>query len=422
MFIDKVKIFIKGGNGGDGTVSFYTEKYVSNGGPDGGDGGDGGNIVFLVDDRKTSLGDFRHGQVYRAEDGARGDSSFCHGKTGKDLIIVVPRGTVVKDEETGGVLADLFDDGAKIVALKGGRGGKGNARFKNSRRQAPSFAQSGVKVDKKAVILELKTIADVGLVGFPNVGKSTLLSVLSNARPKIANYHFTTLSPNLGVSQYYDNHFTIADIPGLIEGAADGLGLGHDFLRHIERTRAIVHVVDISSTDGRNPVEDYKAINKELKAYSLVLAKAPQIVVLNKSDVLDEKALEKAIKTFSTKTKIFDPIIVSGATNQGLDELKKRIFELLKILPKLAPLEYEPYVYPDRDTSEFEIIKTPEGFEIFGGMIDELARNVTLDNPDSMRYFQKRLKLSGVYKALRKAGVKEGDTVQILDIEFEYRE
>ena len=419
MFIDKVKIFIKAGDGGDGTVSFYTEKYVSNGGPDGGDGGDGGDIVFKVDDRKTSLGDFRHGQTYRAECGFRGDSSFCMGKRGKDLTIIVPRGTIVRDEETGGVLADLFDDGATVVALKGGRGGKGNARFKNSRRQAPTFAQSGVKVEKRSVILELKTIADASLVGFPNVGKSTLLSVISNARPKIANYHFTTLSPNLGVSSYYDNYFTVADIPGLIEGAGEGNGLGHDFLRHIERTRLIVHVVDIGGVEGRCPVADYKQINAELKIYSEVLASLPQVVVLNKCDLLTD---DKPIADFKKRTKIKDIVKLSGATLQGLDELKQAIVEKLKDLPPLAPLEFEEFRYPDRDTSQFEIVKTDVGFEIFGGMIDELARNVTLDNPDSLRYFQKRLKLNGVFKALRRAGIAEGDTVQIMDIEFEYTE
>jgi len=416
MFIDKVKIFIKSGDGGNGTVSFYTEKYISNGGPDGGDGGDGGDIVFMSDDRKTSLGDFRTNSKYKAEPGGRGESSFCHGKSGKDLVIVVPRGTIVRDEETGGILADLFDDNASIVALKGGRGGKGNARFKSSRRQAPSFAQNGVRIEPRAVILELKTIADVGLVGLPNVGKSTLLSVVSAARPKIANYHFTTLSPNLGVANYHGNHFTVADIPGLIEGAADGLGLGHNFLRHIERTRLIVHVVDISGIEGRDPVQDFKTINEELKAYSPVLASAPQIVALNKSDLLQD---DTAVKNFIKKTKT-NPILISGASVQGIQDLLKAVHEKLQTLPPLAPLEFEPFEYPDRDTSQFEIIKTEEGYEICGGMIDELSRNVVLDNPDSLRFFQKSLKNRGVFKALRKAGVKEGEHVQIMDIEFEY--
>jgi len=421
MFIDKVKLFIKAGDGGDGVVSFYTEKYISNGGPDGGDGGNGGNIVFMADDRKTSLGDFRHGQVLRAEHGARGEPSYCQGKTGKDLIVVVPRGTIVRDFETGGILADLFDDGAKIVALKGGRGGKGNARFKNSRRQAPNFAQLGVKIEQKAVVLELKTIADVGLIGFPNVGKSTLLSVVTRAQPKIANYHFTTLSPNLGVAKFYDTHFTVADIPGLIEGASQGAGLGLDFLRHIERTRMLVHVVDISGTEGRDPVTDFKTINKELKEYSVVLAAAPQIVVLNKCDIMGEDELKKAIASFSKKTKT-TPIAISGITRSGLDELLKQVVQTLEKIPPLAPLEYEPFEYAPRDTTEYDIIPTEDGFEIVGGMMDELQRNVVLDNPDSVRYFQKRLKEEGVIKALRKAGVKEGDTIRILDVEFEYSE
>ncbi|MCL2797401.1 MAG: GTPase ObgE [Firmicutes bacterium] len=419
MFIDKVKIFIKPGNGGDGAVSFYTEKYVAKGGPDGGDGGKGGDIVFLADDRKTSLADFRFTQAFRAEDGARGSSTYCHGKGGKDLVIKVPRGTIIRDEETGGILADMFADGASLTAIRGGTGGKGNARFKSSRRQTPTFAQMGVKTEEKAIILELKTIADVGLVGFPNVGKSTLLSVISSARPKIANYHFTTLSPVLGIVQYYDHYFTVADIPGLIEGAADGAGLGHDFLRHIERTRLIVHVIDIGSADGRDPVKDYRAINAELKKYSEVLSCAPQIVVLNKCDLLSD---EKPVLRFKKLTKT-EPIKITGAIAEGTDALIAAIYEVLKDLPPLKPLEFEPFEYAERDTSEFDVVKIGEGeFEVFGGMIDELARNVTLNNPDSLRFFHKRLKEEGVLKSLRRHGVKNGDTVHMLDIEFEYTE
>ena len=419
MFIDKVRILIKPGNGGSGTVSFYTEKYISKGGPDGGDGGKGGDIIFEADDRKTSLAEFKFTHAFRAEDGQRGSAKYCHGKGGKDLVIKVPRGTIIRDEETGGVLADMFSDGARITAIRGGTGGKGNARFKSSRRQTPTFAQTGVITPEKAIILELKTIADVGLVGFPNVGKSTLLSVISSARPKIANYHFTTLSPNLGVVRYYDNFFTVADIPGLIEGAADGAGLGHDFLKHIERTRLIVHVVDIGGADGRDPAADYKIINAQLKKYSETLASAPQIVVLNKCDLLND---DKPVARFKKLTKTA-PLKIIGAIAEGTDALIAAIYEKLKELPPLKPLEFEPFEYALRDTSEFEVIKTGDGeFEVFGGMIEELARNVMLDNPDSLRYFQKRLKDEGVLKALRKHGVKDGDTVHMMDVEFDYSE
>jgi GTP-binding protein len=415
MFTDKVKIFIKAGDGGDGAVSFYTEKYVSDGGPDGGDGGNGGDVVFIADDRKASLADFKANQHFKAEAGERGMPKYCHGKGGKDLVIKVPRGTIVSDALTGGILADLFLDGESVAALKGGAGGKGNARFKSSRRRTPTFSQSGVKTEERAVILELKTIADAGLVGFPNVGKSTLLSVISSARPKIANYHFTTLSPNLGAVKYYDNYFTVADIPGLIEGAADGLGLGHDFLKHIERTRLIVHVVDISGVEGRDPAEDYKTINAELKSYSEILAAAPQIVVLNKCDLADDKAAGRFEKKLKVKT-----VKVSGATGEGIDKLIKEIYEVLKTLPPPEPIKFEPFVYEKRDTTGFEIIKTgAREYEVFGGLIDELARNVVFDNPDSFRYFQKRLKDDGVNKALKKAGASDGDTIRMMDIEFD---
>ncbi|MCL2375499.1 MAG: GTPase ObgE [Firmicutes bacterium] len=419
MFIDKVKIHIKAGNGGNGIVSFYTEKYVAKGGPDGGDGGKGGSIIFKADDRKTSLIDFRGGQRFKAEDGFRGEHKYRHGKGGKDLVIKVPRGTIVRDFESDGVLADLFDDGAEVIALQGGFGGKGNARFKSSRRRTPSFAQSGAKTEEKCVVLELKTIAEIGLIGFPNVGKSTLLSVISSAQPKIANYHFTTISPNLGVVQYYDNSFTVADIPGLIEGAADGLGLGHAFLRHIERTRVLVHVIDISGSENRDPVEDYFIINKELKKYGEEVANAPQIVVLNKCDLLQD---DKPVKNFIKKTKT-QPLQIIGAIGEGTDKLVAAMFSKLKELPPLAPLEYEPFEYAPKSRTGFEIIKTDENeFEIFGGLIDELARNVTLDSLDSLRYFQKKLKEEGVFKQLKKEGMVEGDTVRIMDIEFEYVE
>lgn len=419
MFTDIQKIFIKAGDGGDGCTSFYTEKYVSNGGPDGGDGGKGGNVVFKADARKNSLIDFRYSQHFKAEPGARGEGRYCNGKCGKDVVIVVPRGTIIRDAQTGGIIADMFEDGQTVTVLEGGKGGKGNSRFKSSRRQAPRFSQCGEKAPEHSVILELKTIADVGLVGFPNVGKSTLLSVVSAAKPKIAGYHFTTLSPNLGVVKYYDDAFTVADIPGLIEGAGEGAGLGHDFLRHIERVRLIVHVVDISGSEGRDPAEDYRTINKELAAYSKKLAKLKQIVVLNKADLIsDDSAVEAFEKSVGKKA-----ILISAATRAGLETLIKKIYTELKKLPPVEPESFEPFVYVKPDASGFEIRRDTDGaFEVSGGMMDELARNVVLDSYDSFNFFQKKLKELGVIKALVAAGAGDGDTVRILDIEFEFVE
>lgn len=419
MFVDRIRIFIKAGNGGSGCTSFYTEKYVSNGGPDGGDGGAGGDIVFEADARMTSLLDFKYESHFRAPDGERGSGRYCNGKSGKELIIRVPRGTVITDTESGGIIADLFHDGDRVTVLRGGRGGKGNARFKSSRRQAPHFSQLGEQTEEKSVLLELKTIADVGLVGYPNVGKSTLLSSVSSAKPKIANYHFTTLSPNLGAVRYYDHGFVVADIPGLIDGASKGAGLGTDFLRHIERTRLIVHVVDISAGEGRDPVEDYKNINRELKDFSPELCKRPQIVALNKAELLAD---DRAVTEFKRKVKV--PCFpVSAVTKQGLDALIKCVWETLSEIPPVAPLEFEPYVFPERDTTGFSVRRDDDGaFEVCGGMIEELARGVVLDSYDSFNYFQKRLRDDGVIKALKKAGAGEGDTVRILDVEFEFVE
>ena len=291
MFVDRARIYIKSGDGGNGCTSFYTEKYVNNGGPDGGNGGKGGRIGFRAFKNKSTLADFKYAKHFRAENGENGRSRYSAGKNGKDLIIEVPVGTVIKDEETGRIVADMFEDGMTVFVAEGGNGGKGNAFFRNSRRQAPHFSQAGERTEEHTVLLELKTIADVGLVGYPNVGKSTILSVISAARPKIASYHFTTLSPNLGMVKVYDDSFVVADIPGLIDGASEGAGLGHDFLRHIERTRLLVHVIDASGSEGRDPVEDYKAINRELAGYGEALAKKPQIVVLNKADMMQDLPL-----------------------------------------------------------------------------------------------------------------------------------
>ncbi|MDE5548632.1 MAG: GTPase ObgE, partial [Clostridia bacterium] len=298
MFLDIATIFVKAGNGGDGVVSFHTEKYVAQGGPDGGDGGNGGDIIFTVDKSASTLIDFKFAKHFRAEDGENGGAKTCKGKSGKPLYIKVPKGTVIKEKKSGNILADMFYDDSEFLLQKGGLGGKGNARFATAQRKAPRFSQKGEKTQEIELTLELKTIADIGLVGFPNVGKSTILSVISSAKPKIANYHFTTLTPNLGVVKYYDKDFVVADIPGLIEGASDGAGLGHNFLRHIERVRLIVHVVDISGIEGRDPYEDYLTINNELESYSAKLASLPQIVVVNKCDLLED---ESAIQEFEKK-------------------------------------------------------------------------------------------------------------------------
>lgn len=418
MFIDRAKIYIKSGNGGNGCTSFYTEKYVANGGPDGGDGGNGGDIVFAVDPNMSSLVDYRYVQHYKAENGENGTGKFCHGANAPALVIKVPRGTVIRDEETGGIIADMFNVEDKITVLEGGHGGKGNARFKSSRRQAPRFSQCGQKTEEKSIILELKTIADVGLVGYPNVGKSTLLSVITSAKPKIANYHFTTLSPNLGVSEYYENRFVVADIPGLIDGASEGLGLGHDFLRHVDRTRLVVHVVDISGSEGRDPVQDYYNINNELKQYNEELASVPQIVALSKSDMAEIEQIERFKKETGT-----DPVVMCSIIHEGIDELKKRIWETLLTLPPVESMQFEPFEYEKKDTSSFYITRDDDGaFELEGGMMEELARNVVLDSSDSFAYFQKRLKDAGVIKALKKAGIEDGDTVRVMDIEFEFVE
>ena len=419
MFVDSARLYIKAGDGGDGCTSFYTEKYVNNGGPDGGNGGKGGRIGFRAFKNKSTLADFKYAKHFRAENGENGRSRYSAGKNGKDLIIEVPVGTVIKDEETGRIVADMFEDGMTVFVAEGGNGGKGNAFFRNSRRQAPHFSQAGERTEEHTVLLELKTIADVGLIGYPNVGKSTILSVISAARPKIASYHFTTLSPNLGMVKVYDDSFVVADIPGLIDGASEGAGLGHDFLRHIERTRLLVHVIDASGSEGRDPVEDYKAINRELAGYGEALAKKPQIVVLNKADMMQDNELPAKIEALTGKK----PVIMSAIIHSGTEELIKTMYAELRKLPPVTPLEYEPFEYSKPDKESFSVVECDDGsFEVFGGLVDEIARNVVLDNYDSMQFFQRRIKETGIDKALRNAGVKDGDTVRIKDIEFEYYE
>ncbi|HCH74385.1 MAG TPA: GTPase CgtA [Clostridiales bacterium] len=418
MFIDRATITIKAGDGGNGITSFLHFKGKVGGGPDGGDGGKGGDIIFVADKKLSSLADYYYKTKYVAESGAPGEPKNCFGKQGKDLVLRVPLGTVIRDKATGNVIADMFTDGQKKVVLTGGDGGKGNARFTNSRRHAPHFSQTGEKTETKRVTLELKTIADVGLVGFPNVGKSTLLSVLTAARPKIANYHFTTLSPNLGVCDYYDNQFVIADVPGLIEGASDGAGLGTEFLKHIERTRMLVHVVDVSGTEGRDPYEDYLKINDELKKYGEGVSKLKQIIAANKTDVPGaEENLKEFKKKIGRKHKV---IAVSAATRKGIDELKKAVYEKLSSLPTLKPMEFEEFNYVKPERLSYEILKEGETFVVVGSLVDVLKRNVVMDDMNSFAYMQKVLRDRGVIDDLRKMGANEKSTVIIGGEEFEF--
>ncbi len=424
MYLDRVKIFIKAGDGGNGKTSFHTEKYVEKGGPDGGDGGHGGNIVFVADRGIDSLVDFRFTKHFRAENGTNGGSKCMRGKNGQDLIIKVPCGTVIRDNETDRIIADMFEDKSEIVVLKGGLGGLGNARFKSSTRQRPSFSQTGQLCEEKEVILELKTIADVGLIGFPNVGKSTILSMLTNAKPKIANYHFTTLAPNIGVCKFADKSFVLADIPGLIEGASEGVGLGHYFLRHIERTRILLHVVDVSGSEDRDPYEDFKIVNNELKKYGNEVENLPQIVVLNKIDLVDDP---KKISNFKSKLsklkKKYEVVEVSAVSNNNLDELLKKTIDLLNTLPPKQKLEFDPFVYERPNPNKYEIIIAEDGaYEVVGGFIDELVRGVVLSDFQSFSYFQKTLKDKGIIKELKKMGADENSTIRIKDIEFEIKE
>ena len=418
MFIDKVKIYIKSGNGGNGSASLHTEKYVANGGPDGGDGGKGGDIIFEATSSENTLNVFHFQKHFRAGNGENGGRKNCYGKQGEDLVVKVPVGTVVKTLD-GQVIADMFYDGQREIILKGGKGGRGNRHFANSRRQSPSFAEHGVKTEEYEVILELKTIADVGLVGFPNVGKSTLLSVVSSAKPKIANYHFTTLSPNLGVVSYYDQTFVMADIPGLIEGASEGAGLGHSFLRHIERTRILVHVVDISGSEDRNPIDDFNLINNEIYSYDEVLKDLPMIVVANKMDMPGaEENLVAFQKEFGQKYPI---IPMTTIIHEGVDVLLKAIVDKLVTLPPLEPMQFEPISLQKEEEDTFEIVKLDEDvFEVVGGLVAILSRKVNMDDYDSFRYFQRVLKDKGVIKALRQAGATDGSTVIVGDIEFDF--
>ena len=421
MFTDYVKINVKSGNGGNGAVSFRREKYVAAGGPDGGDGGKGGDVYFFVDPDANTLVDFRFKKKFRAEDGKNGEGNHRYGKSAEDLYIGVPIGTIIRDAETNEVLADLSEKNQKELILPGGRGGKGNSHFATSTRQAPRFSQDGEKGIEKDLILELKLLADVGLVGFPNVGKSTFLSRTTSATPKIANYHFTTLEPNLGVvkSEYGDS-FVIADIPGIIEGASEGTGLGIQFLRHIERTRLLLHVIDVSGSEGRRPVEDFNTINEELKQYSEKLANRKQIIVANKIDSMQDESLYEELENMA-KEKNIEIYKISAVTGEGIDTLLKRVVEILKVLPKEDIVEIkERKVYKLEEKNDFTITREDGMFVVDGPAVQKIMRRVNLEDNESMYYFQRCLEDIGVNKALKEAGVQEGDTVKVVDWELEW--
>lgn len=422
MYTDYTKIFVKSGNGGNGAISFRREKYVAAGGPDGGDGGKGGDVYFITDKDSNTLINFRYNKKFKAENGQNGSGARCNGKQGQDLYIKVPIGTVVKDAETGEIVADLSEEDSKELVLPGGRGGKGNTHFATSTRQAPRFAQSGEKGIEKELILELKSLADVGLVGFPNAGKSTFLSVVTDAKPKIADYPFTTLNPNLGVVKTDDeNSFVIADIPGLIEGASDGIGLGIQFLRHIERTRLILHLIDVCGFQGRNPVDDFYSINNELKNYSEKLTKKKQIIVATKLDVAQDDTLYKELEKVAKKEGL-EIFKISSITKQGSKELLVRVEELLKEIPKenLIELNQRKVYKLNEDKNEFQIVREEDMYVVIGPAVEKLMSRVNLEDTESMYYFQRKLDELGVNEALKEAGVKEGDTVKVVDWELEW--
>ncbi|HIR96563.1 MAG TPA: GTPase ObgE [Candidatus Merdisoma faecalis] len=427
MFADRAKIYIRSGKGGDGHVSFRRELYVPNGGPDGGDGGRGGDVIFEVDEGLNTLYDYRHRRKFKAEDGEEGGKRRCHGKDGSDIILKVPEGTIIREAESGKVIADMSGENRRQTILKGGRGGAGNQHFATSTMQVPKYAQPGQPAQELEVLLELKVIADVGLVGFPNVGKSTLLSRVTNAQPKIANYHFTTLTPNLGVVDLEGGGgFVIADIPGLIEGASEGVGLGHEFLRHIERTRVLIHMVDAASTEGRDPIEDIYAINKELKAYNEEIAGRPQVIAANKVDVLgeDTEPIERLKKEFEPQGIRVFPI--SAVAGQGLKELLYYVKELLDAAPQEA-IVFEPEYFPGEElvyvNLPYTVVKSEEEEGVYiveGPRIEKMLGYTNLDSEKGFAFFQKFLKDTGILDELEKAGIQEGDTVRMYGLAFDY--
>lgn len=423
MFVDQAKIKIKAGDGGDGAVSFHREKYVAAGGPDGGDGGRGGDVVFQVDDNFSTLIDFRYKRKYAAERGQNGAARNCTGKSAPPLIIKVPRGTIIREAKSGRIMADMSTDEPKIIA-KGGNGGKGNVHFATSTRQIPKFAKPGYPGEEFEVTLELKLLADVGLVGFPNVGKSTLISVVSAAKPKIANYHFTTLSPVLGVVKVEEEKsFVMADIPGLIEGAGDGVGLGHEFLRHVERCRLIVHVVDVSGIEGRDPQQDFEIINQELAKFSADLSERPQIVAANKCDMASDEQIETFRSYIEEKGLPF--FLISAATTQGTKELVGKISEVLDTLPPIK--EYEPDPIPQAELDEkagsgqrFEVTVEDDVYYVEAPWIEPIMRTINIDDYSSLQYFQRVLINSGIIAKLEEMGIHEGDTVNLEGFEFDF--
>lgn len=424
MFVDKAKIYIKAGDGGDGAVSFHREKYVAAGGPDGGDGGKGGDIVFVVDTNISTLIDFRYKRKYNAEKGQNGGAANCTGRNAPDLVIKVPRGTVVRDASTGRIMADMSTDEPKIIA-HGGKGGKGNARFATPTRQIPKFAKPGFVGEAFEITLELKLLADVGLVGFPNVGKSTLISVVSAAKPKIANYHFTTLTPVLGVVKVTEGKsFVMADIPGLIEGASEGVGLGHEFLRHVDRCRLIVHVVDVSGIEGRDPCEDFEIINRELRNFSEELAERPQIVAANKCDMASEEQIE-AFKSY-VESKGISFYQISAATTQGTKELIDAVSAELDTLPPIKEYEPEPMTQQELDEragmgEKFEITRGDDAvYYVEAPWLENIMRTVDMDDYSSLQYFQRVLRNTGIIDRLEEMGINEGDVVNIYGFEFDF--
>ena len=425
MFADSAKVFIKSGKGGDGHVSFRRELYVAAGGPDGGDGGRGGDIIFEGDDGLNTLTDFRHVRKYVAEDGEQGGKKRCHGANGKDLVIKVPEGTVIKDFESGKVIADMSGDNRREVILKGGKGGLGNMHFATATMQVPKYAQPGQPAQELWIQMELKVIADVGLVGFPNVGKSTLLSRVSNARPKIANYHFTTLNPHLGVVDLNDGQgFVMADIPGLIEGASQGIGLGYSFLKHIERTKVLVHVVDAASTEGRDPVADIRAINAELESYNPELLTRPQVIAANKTDAIyageEIDPIERLREEFEPEgIKVFP---ISAVTGKGVKELLYHVNELLKTVDRKPVVFEKEFEYQFQAENLPYKVEHPEDgvFVVEGPKIDKMLGYTNLDSEKGFQFFQKFLKDSGILQELEQAGIEEGDTVRMYGLEFDY--
>jgi len=419
MFIDSAKITVRAGNGGNGAVSFHREKYVNAGGPDGGDGGKGGDVIFVIDKHLNTLVDFRYKRKYEAENGQNGGSRRCSGRGGKDLIIKVPQGTVIREANSGFIMADMSDDEPVVIA-KGGKGGAGNQHFATSTRQIPRFAKPGVPGESFELTLELKLLADVGLVGFPNVGKSTLISVVSGARPKIANYHFTTLQPILGVvSLGMDESFVMADIPGLVEGASEGVGLGHDFLRHVDRCRLIVHLLDVSGSEGRDPIEDFEKINYELQNFDEDLAARPQIVAANKCDIADEEQIQRVREYMEEREIPF--FTISAATSQGTRELVNYVYKELQELPPIITYE-TTYVRPTEEVNarSFEITLENGVYYVEAPWLEQILMSVNMDDYESLQYFQRVLRESGIIAKLEAMGVKEGDTIDVCEFQFEF--